>query len=167
MEQIEITPMSVDLVDSFHRALDAVARERKYLAIVEAFPLEAMRAFVANQIQTSAPAFAALEGSEVVGWCDIQRMTLPTFTHRGTVGMGVVAERRGRGVGFRLLESAINDAFRRGLIRVELQVRTDNAPAIALYVKTGFVREGVMRDAFLVDGEYCDAISMAIVRKSG
>jgi len=29
MDQIEITPMSVDLVDSFHRALDAVARERK------------------------------------------------------------------------------------------------------------------------------------------
>src|SRR5271156_2211333 len=96
MDQIEITPMSADLVDSFHRALDAVARERKYLAIVEAFPLEAMRVFVANQIKTDAPTFAALERGEVIGWCDIQRMALPTFTHRGTVGMGVVAERRGR-----------------------------------------------------------------------
>jgi RimJ/RimL family protein N-acetyltransferase len=165
MDQIEITPMSVDLVDSFHRALDAVARERKYLAIVEAFPLEAMRAFVANQLQTSAPAFAALEGGEVVGWCDIQRMTLPTFTHRGTVGVGVVAERRRQGVGFRLLDAAVGDAFRRGMTRVELSVRADNAPAIALYVKIGFVREGVMRDAFLVDGEYRDAVSMAIVRR--
>jgi RimJ/RimL family protein N-acetyltransferase len=167
MDQIEITPMTVDLVDSFHRALDAVARERKYLAILEAFPVEAMRAFTLNQIKTDAPAFAALERGEVVGWCDIQRMTLPTFAHRGTVGIGVFADRRGRGVGFRLLEAAVTDAFRRGLVRVELQVRTDNKPAIALYEKIGFVHEGIARDAFLVDREYCDGLTMAIVRRPG
>jgi len=60
MDQIEIAPMSVDLVEGFHRALDAVARERKYFAILEAFPVEAMRAFTLNQIKTDAPAFAAL-----------------------------------------------------------------------------------------------------------
>jgi hypothetical protein len=27
------------------------------------------------------------------------------------------------------------------------------------------VHEGVARDAFLVDGEYCDALTMAIVRR--
>src|SRR5271165_5963654 len=61
MDQIEITPMSVDLVDSFHRALDAVAREQKYLPILEALPVEAMRAFAGNQIKTDALTFAALE----------------------------------------------------------------------------------------------------------
>jgi RimJ/RimL family protein N-acetyltransferase len=168
MDQIEIAPMTVDLVDSFHRALDAVARERRFLSILEAFPVEAMRAFTLNQIKTDAPAFAALERGEVVGWCDIQRMTLPTFAHRGTVGIGVVAERRRRGVGFRLLEAAVTDAFRRGLlVRVELQVRTDNKPAIALYEKIGFVHEGIARDAFLFDREYCDALTMAIVRRPG
>ncbi len=167
MDQIEIIPMSVDLVDSFHRALDAVARERKFLAILEAFPVGAMRAFILNQVKTSAPTFAAVERGEVIGWCDIQRMTLATFTHRGTVGMGVVADRRGRGVGFRLLGIAVSDAFRRGMTRVELSVRADNTPAIALYEKIGFVHEGIARDAFLVDGEYCDALSMAIVRRPG
>ncbi len=49
---IEIVPMTVELIESFHRALDAVAGERKYLAIVEAFPVEAMRAFTLNQIKT-------------------------------------------------------------------------------------------------------------------
>ena len=78
--------------------------------------------------------------------------------------MGVVAERRGRGVGFRLLVSAVNDAFRGGLIRVEL--RTDNEPAIALYEKMGFVREGIARDAF-VDGDYCDVLGMSVVSRRG
>ena len=114
---VKIVPMSLELVESFHRALDSVARERKYLAILEAFPVEAMRSFVLNQIRMDAPAFAAVEGGDVVGWCDIQRMTRPTYFHRGEVGLGVVTERRGRGVGLRLLDAAVSDAFRRGMTR--------------------------------------------------
>jgi hypothetical protein len=102
MEQIEITPMSVDLVDSFHRAIDAVAREQIYLPILQALPVEAMRAFAAKPIKPDALTFAALERGEVIGWCDVQRMILRAFAHRGTVNMGVVAARRGRGVGFKL-----------------------------------------------------------------
>jgi RimJ/RimL family protein N-acetyltransferase len=162
---IEIAPISPAHVEGFHRALDSVARERKYLSIFEAFPVEQMRDFVLNQIETGSPAFVALAGVEVVGWCDIRRSSYPTYAHRGTVGMGVVAERRGRGIGFRLLGAALEDAFRRGLERVELDVRVDNVRAIALYEKIGFRREGVTRDAFLVDGEYCDALSMAIIRR--
>jgi RimJ/RimL family protein N-acetyltransferase len=101
---------------------------------------------------------AALERGEVIGWCNIQRMTPPTFTHRARWEWVPPRQRRWlpapRGRSQR--------RFRRGLIRVELQVRTDNAPAITLYEKMGFVREGVERDAFLVDGEYCDALSMAL-----
>jgi RimJ/RimL family protein N-acetyltransferase len=32
-------------------------------------------------------------------------------------------------------------------------VRTDNARAIALYDKIGFVREGLLRDSFFINGE--------------
>jgi RimJ/RimL family protein N-acetyltransferase len=42
-------------------------------------------------------------------------------------------------------------------------VHADNARAIALYERIGFVREGVARDAVFVDGQYRDAISMARV----
>src|ERR1700691_4049298 len=113
MEQIEITPMSVDLVDSFHRAIDAVAREQKYLPILQALPVEAMRAFAAKPIKPDALTFAALERGEVIGWCDVQRIVLRAFGHRRPGHMGVVAERRARGVGFRLLDAAVSEAFRR------------------------------------------------------
>jgi hypothetical protein len=33
------------------------------------------------------------------------------------------------------------------------------------YDKAGFVREGVVRDAVLIDGEYRDAIAMALIRR--
>ena len=106
-----------------------------------------------------------MAGVEIVGWCDIRRSPFPTYAHRGAVGMGVVSEYRGRGIGFRLLSASLEDAFSRGSERVELDVRVDNVRAIALYEKIGFEREGAIRDAFLVDGEYCDALAMAMIRR--
>jgi RimJ/RimL family protein N-acetyltransferase len=164
-KQIEIVPIALNHVEGFHRALDSVARERKYLSIFEAFSVRAMTDFVVHQNKTGGPAFVAHREGEVIGWCDIRRQTLPAFAHRGSVGMGVVAEWRGRGIGFRLLDAALDAAFRQGFARVELEVRTDNARAIALYDKIGFVREGLLRDSFFINGEYFDAIAMAIIRR--
>ena len=119
-----------------------------------------------SSIKSRPGAPPSLAGVEIVGWCDIRRSPFPTYAHRGAVGMGVVSEHRGRGIGFRLLGAALEEAFRRGLGRIELDVRVDNLRAIALYEKVGFKREGVIRDAFFVDGEYCDAITMAVIRRS-
>jgi GNAT superfamily N-acetyltransferase len=113
-KQIEIVPIALEHVDGFHRALDSVARERKYLSVFEAFSVRAMRDFVLHQNKTSGPAFVAHRAGEVIGWCDIRRHALPAFAHRGSVGMGVVAEWRRRGIGFRLLDAALDAAFRQG-----------------------------------------------------
>src|SRR6476660_307797 len=46
MASLEIIPMTPDHIDSYHRTLDFIARERRYLAFLEAPPLESTRAFV-------------------------------------------------------------------------------------------------------------------------
>jgi L-phenylalanine/L-methionine N-acetyltransferase len=48
-----------------------------------------------------------------------------------------------------------------GLHRIELTVYVDNAPAIHLYEKFGFVIEGTARAFALRGGEYVDAHTMA------
>ena len=162
----DIVPIRSEHVERCHRAIDSVARERKYLAIFEAFPIEQMRAYVSSLSERGDPMFVALAGDEVVGWCDIRRHHLfPAYAHRGVLGIGIVSGYRGLGIGYRLLDASLNLAFSRGFVRVELEVRTDNSRAIALYEKLGFVREGVVRDAMLVDGQYHDAIAMAILRR--
>jgi RimJ/RimL family protein N-acetyltransferase len=163
---IAIVPTKPEHIDSFHRALDIVARERKYLALLEALPLTQTREFVMGVIQKGGLQFVALADGEVVGWCDIQRHAFPSRAHRGTLGMGIVPAYRGRGIGFRLIQATLAQARVAGFVRVELDVHADNARAIALYETVGFVREGVARDAVFVDGEYRDAINMAIVDRA-
>ena len=96
---IAIIPTSPGQIESFHRALDVVARERKYLALLEAPPLPQVREFVMDLIQRGGLQFVAAVEDEVVGWCDIQRHGFPSCAHRGTLGMGIVPAYRGRGLG--------------------------------------------------------------------
>ena len=50
------------------------------------------------------------------------------------------------------------------LKRLELTVYADNAPAIALYERFGFMREGTLRAYAYRAGRYVDAVTMARLR---
>jgi RimJ/RimL family protein N-acetyltransferase len=161
--EVTIASTTPEHIEGFCRALDIVAREHRYLVLLEAPPLEQTREFVLNCLKNNDPHFVALAGGEVVGWCDIRRHSLPVLAHRGTLGMGIVPAHRGRGLGLRLINAALKQARDTGFVRIELDVRADNSPAIVLYSKVGFVTEGVVRDAHLVDDEYHDVIAMALL----
>ena len=159
--EIRIEPISAEHIEGFHKALDTVAREREYLSLLEAFPLEETRIFVLGMIEKGNPQFVALDDGKVVGWCDISRHGFPSHAHAGKLGMGIVSAYRGRGLGRRLLEATLRAARDAGIERVELSVHADNSRAIALYEKVGFVREGLARNSVRIDGRYKDAIHMA------
>ncbi len=46
---VDIVPIEESHIDGFHRTLDFVARERRYLAFLEGPPLVSTRAFVLDQ----------------------------------------------------------------------------------------------------------------------
>lgn len=162
---IDLVPMTLEHVAAFHRALDAVARERRYLALLEAPPLEEMHAYVLGRLEKGDPRILAVADDAVVGWCDVTRDAVRTQAHRGRLGMGVVPGFRRQGLGLRLLTTTLDAAWSAGFTRIELGVYGDNAAAIALYERAGFVREGIVRDAICIDGHYRDAIAMAIIRR--
>ena len=161
---IAIQEATVDLADSFRQTLDAVARERRYLLFLEAPPLEATRRFVAQVRANGGIQFFAVDAGRVVGWCDILRREPEGCRHAGHLGMGLLPEYRGRGLGTRLLTAALAAAPARGFTRIELEVFASNTTALALYRKTGFVEEGRKRQARFLDGVYDDFVLMARVR---
>jgi RimJ/RimL family protein N-acetyltransferase len=158
-----ILPIAEEHIESFRAAVDSVAREHRYLALLEAPELEAVREFVRDNIRKDHPQFVALVDGSVVGWCDIVPKAWPSLRHSGILGMGVIQGFRGQGIGGALIAVALEAAKRKGLTRIELTVRTDNEPARKLYEKFGFVHEGRLLRHLLIDGEYRDSDLMALL----
>jgi RimJ/RimL family protein N-acetyltransferase len=107
------------------------------------------------------PHFVAVNGGNVVGWCDIAVKPQTAFAHSGVLGIGLISEYRGRGIGRALLDATLQAAKDRAIGRVELTVRVDNERAKRLYEACGFVVEGVCRRHMLVDGGFHDSYLMA------
>jgi RimJ/RimL family protein N-acetyltransferase len=157
----QVVPLEAHHIAGFHDVLDGVARERRWLAFLEAPPPARMRRFVLDNLRLGAVHYVALEDGQVIGWCDVTPKAHAALRHSGTLGMGIAATHRGRGIGTALLGATTAGAFARGLERIELIVRADNVAAIALYRRAGFVQEGLLRRYLIVDGVACDALQMA------
>ena len=162
---LTVVPISLRHAASFRQALDAVARERRYLAMTQAPALEQVLAFVRDNVERGLAQFVALDGERVVGWADIVPPANPGLAHRGTLGMGVVPGYRGRGLGRALLGACIAHAWASGLSRIELEVRADNLPAIGLYVAMGFRHEGFKPRGICLDGVFHDTLAMGLLRE--
>ncbi len=121
---------------SFCSAVDAVARERKYLAGTTGFPEDITREFVRNIEKNNLAQFYALDGEKVVGWCDILPRKHEGFGHVGVLGMGVIASHRGMGIGKHLLTRALDHAKNaNGLEKVELVLALARKETISAGIK--------------------------------
>jgi len=161
--EVKIVPISAAHAESFRECLDAVARERRYIAMTEAPPLESVTAFVLGNVQSDAPQFVALDGDRVVGWADVVPSFAQAVSHCGRLGMGVLPGYRGRGIGARLLEASVAKARAKGITRIELDARADNGAALRLYERAGFRREALKRNAMRFDGVYFDSVQMSLI----
>lgn len=159
----DIVPIAPEYIASFHEALDAIIRESRMYAFLEAPPFEQLTEFVSGVLRDKDPQFVAVKQEKVIGWCDVLRKVRPAMRHSGMLGIGVLASYRHQGVGKALLETTLAAARERGLTRVELFVRTDNEPARRLYEKAGFTMEGTVRKHLLIDGVFRDSYLMSVL----
>ncbi|MGE5275291.1 MAG: N-acetyltransferase family protein [Verrucomicrobiota bacterium] len=132
----------------------AAGDERRYLKAVRRHP--------------DAAVFVAETDTGLVGRLSISRDPHPASRHVADLGLMVAKSARRGGVGWALLEQAVAWARTSGVRKLELHVFPHNQPAIRLYEKFGFVREGYRTRHFRRAGTYVDAILMAYeVRASG
>ena len=161
---IQIRQIREEDIGGFHAAIDVVARESRYLALLEAPPLERASAFVRRNIEKGYPQLVAVTDREVVGWCNIPPAAREVMAHVGDLFMGLLPPWRGQGLGERLLRESLVAADDFGYLRVELGVFASNTRAASLYRKAGFVEEGIKRRAILINGVFHDEIIMARLR---
>jgi RimJ/RimL family protein N-acetyltransferase len=123
--------------------------ERRYIRALQRHPDAAL--FVAE-----------VDVGRLVGRLSLMRDPHPSSVHVADLGLMVASAYRRRGVGSALMQAAESWARRAGVSKLELHVFPHNAPAIALYEKLGYEREGVRRQHYsLPDGRHADVILMA------
>jgi RimJ/RimL family protein N-acetyltransferase len=106
----------------------------------------------------------ALQGARLSGAIGCERDPRAKVAHIGhVIGMMVVNEMHGHGVGRELLVECIAQARRaRGLTMLTLSVTAGNERAICLYEHCGFVRYGSLPNAIFVDGRFYAKELMAL-----
>jgi RimJ/RimL family protein N-acetyltransferase len=106
-------------------------------------------------------AILALVGDTMVGGLTFDGGRRPRLRHVGEFGISVAQEYAGLGIGRAMIEYLIAWAERSGVIRkINLKVRVDNAGAIRLYERMGWVHEGRSTRDTLIDGQFNDCLLM-------
>jgi len=122
----------------------------------------------ARLVEVAAPgkvdlSIVAERGGEVVGSAGLHPVgAAARRRHAAAIGISVAREAQGQGVGAALMQALCDYADRwMGFLRIELTVYVDNAAAVAIYRRFGFVIEGRHRGWAMRDGHLVDAFSMA------
>lgn len=105
-----------------------------------------------------------LETDKLIGSCQLHSIN---YIHRSAelqIRIGELCD-RGQGYGTQAVRLLLNFAFKDlNLRRVYLYVFSTNAAAIRVYENVGFAREGILRQAAHINGDYVDVIVMGILR---
>lgn len=106
--------------------------------------------------------FGAFDGAELAGMVVIGREEARKLRHKASIrGMYVCASQRGKGVGRRLLEQALDCAAAMpGLLQVNLSVTASQSAAVALYQAMGFTVFAREPGALMVDGVLYEDMQM-------
>lgn len=105
--------------------------------------------------------FVADTGQELVGFCAGGMGRFRRNQHVCNLVLGVVDAYRRQGIATHLLDAFITWATSNKIQRIELTVMTHNEPAIQFYEQVGFVKEGLRKDALIIDGSPIDEFYMA------
>jgi len=107
----------------------------------------------------------------IVGILDDRIVSLLSFSafrrkrvsHSGELSLSVLKDYWGLGIGSAMMETLIEWARKKGIVRIQLEVLEDNERAINLYKKFGFVVEGRKRKAVKLEEGFKDTLIMALI----
>ena len=89
----------------------------------------------------------------IAGHIDVRARPEPSARHRAMLGMGVHRAHRRRGLGARLVDTAVAWARSEDRLKwIDLEVLSENQPAVALYLRAGFTMTARIADMLEIDG---------------
>jgi len=110
-------------------------------------------------------AIRPLGSDKMVGYIELDGIVWSQGIGWVSIGIGDPAM-RGKGIGSDALRLLLNFAFGElNLRRIQLTVFAYNVPAMRLYKKLGFQREGLFREFLMRDGQVYDMLLYVLLRR--
>ena len=108
------------------------------------------------------PFFVARYDGKIIGIANLDVVDRERLRHRGEIGISVLKEFWGNGMGSLLMQEIIKFALFNNIEILHLTVRSDNERAIALYKKFGFEKTGTMVGEMKINGKLIDCDIMCL-----
>jgi RimJ/RimL family protein N-acetyltransferase len=135
---------------SLKKAIDAVCAEGRWMATAHFEPTPAWTHALERPGCPHHRLLVAEEGGQIVGWCRLFPLAgCGQADGQAEVGIGLLREYRGQGLGRMFLHQALDWAARQELEQVRLCTRGNNARAIHLFEGCGFATQGYGLDGWL------------------
>ena len=167
-KEILITSPKIEDARGFIEYLKKIAEETEYLVRLPEeikMTIEKEEEILKDIIESEESIFVvAKHDDKIVGNLSFTRDTKFRTKHSGVIGIAMLEEYCGIGLGTELMKILFTWTDSNGIKRSELQVDSDNYRAIALYKKMGFEEEGVLKKhKYMGNGKYKDSIIMGRV----
>jgi RimJ/RimL family protein N-acetyltransferase len=149
---------------AIHSYLNKIAADKLDVLFLRpnGFPFDQVKKLIERSHESMDNLFlVAKTRSDILGTLTFSRYSKMETRHSGDFGMSIHPDHRRKGIGNRLIEELESWAHANGLSKIELQVWSNNIPAIRLYEKLGYETEGVRKGAIFRDGNRHDSILMA------
>jgi L-amino acid N-acyltransferase YncA len=156
---VKIRPIALEDAASYRQCYDTIAKERRYLLQHEAPPLSALRANLRKNRREKNPFLVAVDGERVVGLAFVWRAGWPSMRHTGDLGIRLLPEYRGNGLGTKLM-TAVLKMSRGKFDSVVASVLGKNKRARKLLEKMGFELCGTQKKAAKMVYGFDDLLSL-------
>jgi RimJ/RimL family protein N-acetyltransferase len=120
--------------------------------------------FVVDDKEQGHVAFSVVElaGGALAGVADLWK--IDHHNRSAHIGLGLLPSARGKGFGTDAVAVLCHYAFVvRGLHRIQIETLSDNEAMLRSAERNGFVREGVLRSAAWVMGEFMDEVLLGLL----
>ena len=155
---MEIRKIKVEDALQYNNYLQSVLSETDYLTSVRGTfrsTVDQTKEIIEKQlINNRYINLVAINDQEIIGNLTLSANPKQKEYHVASFGISVRKAYYQQGIASALLARGIEEARAIQVKRIELEVVEENIPAIQLYQKFGFIKEGIRNKAFYINGKY-------------
>jgi len=118
--------------------------------------LEQMRERIESLEPATGIILGVFEEDRIIGFVSLERGSMNRIRHIGYIVIGVIKEASGKGIGGKLLEKLDRWAVEHDIRKLELTVMSHNEKAHNLYLRSGYLDEGIKKMSVQINGGFYD-----------